>query len=307
VDFVSDFYGEQGYPRNLTEFQDHLYMEVWNRPGQLYRMNSNYELEVLEFEGGAVTNLTVFQDNLYFYANGMFTVDGDTVVRVENPFSLNRAFVWNDWLFTERGIYDSVTHKKTTAILSLFDGTDMVDLYREDRTDDASLQFYIVEYAELNDELYISFSDSVLHGDGIWKLTWDPCNFNGDWFCDAADMDAMSAAVRTGAFDSQMDLDQDGSISDRDREIWVEDYLGTFFGDGNLDGRFDTMDFVAAFQVGEYENLLPGIPHGPPATGTVTEISPPTTSCSPSRTAATSWARRPLRRWFRNLALACCW
>ena len=38
----------------------------------------------------------------------------------------------------------------------------------------------------------------------------------------------------------------------------VLDILGTYYGDANLDGVFNTSDFVLVFQVGKYEDDVPG-------------------------------------------------
>lgn len=52
------------------------------------------------------------------------------------------------------------------------------------------------------------------------------------------------------------DLNNDGVIDFEDRVIWVEDVQNTHFGDSNLDGVFDSRDFVTVFTAGEYEDEL---------------------------------------------------
>lgn len=52
------------------------------------------------------------------------------------------------------------------------------------------------------------------------------------------------------------DLDHDGDVDIADRRLWVYDVRGTYFGDSNLDGRFDSADFVHVFQGGQYEDSL---------------------------------------------------
>ena len=45
----------------------------------------------------------------------------------------------------------------------------------------------------------------------------------------------------------------DGSIDHDDRVKWVYDLKNTYFGDANLDGQFDSGDFVDVFVAGKYE------------------------------------------------------
>ena len=56
----------------------------------------------------------------------------------------------------------------------------------------------------------------------------------------------------------KFDLNQDSLVDSVDRRIWVEDLKWTYFGDSNLDGRFDTNDLVLVLQGGEYEDNIPG-------------------------------------------------
>ncbi len=37
-------------------------------------------------------------------------------------------------------------------------------------------------------------------------------------------------------------------------KVWVHDVYKSFLGDSNLDGEFNSTDFVSAFQSGEYED-----------------------------------------------------
>lgn len=80
------------------------------------------------------------------------------------------------------------------------------------------------------------------------------CDFDGDTDCDATDIDALNAAIRTGSNDAKFDLDKNGAVNAADRDVWVVSLKKTWYGDVNLDGLFDSADFVAAFQVGEYED-----------------------------------------------------
>ena len=47
-------------------------------------------------------------------------------------------------------------------------------------------------------------------------------------------------------------------MDEDDRQAWVHGVMGTFFGDANLDGRFDTTDLVEVFRAGEYDDDIDG-------------------------------------------------
>lgn len=51
----------------------------------------------------------------------------------------------------------------------------------------------------------------------------------------------------------------DGSLTDpTERANYIHDVLGTWIGDSNLDGEFNSSDFVAVFTAGEYEDTIAG-------------------------------------------------
>jgi hypothetical protein len=83
-------------------------------------------------------------------------------------------------------------------------------------------------------------------------------DFNGDFMIDAADIDLLTAAIIAGSSDGIYDLDGNGSVAILDRDFLVETILGTYIGDANLDGEFSSRDFVAIFQINEYEDAIPG-------------------------------------------------
>jgi len=50
------------------------------------------------------------------------------------------------------------------------------------------------------------------------------------------------------------DLNLDGSVTEIDRDLLVEVEFNTYYGDANLDGQFDSSDFVTMFVAGQYED-----------------------------------------------------
>jgi hypothetical protein len=104
---------------------------------------------------------------------------------------------------------------------------------------------------------------TILTGDLIFeagKVTIEasplqPGDFNQDGVLDAADIDSLTSAVKESSTDLSFDLDNNGAVEAEDRRVWVEDLRRTYFGDSNLDLEFDSGDFVAVFQAGQYEDL----------------------------------------------------
>jgi uncharacterized membrane protein len=91
--------------------------------------------------------------------------------------------------------------------------------------------------------------------------SWAPGagDFNGDGLRNAADINALSAQVRSGGTDLKFELYNDGKINERDRVSWVKYIQETWFGDANLDGQFNSADLVQVFQAGLYETGQPAL------------------------------------------------
>ncbi len=82
-------------------------------------------------------------------------------------------------------------------------------------------------------------------------------DFDGDGLLTAADIDELSEAVRLGSVDLKYDLDANQTVDDQDRTVWVKQLRRTYFGDADLNGEFNTNDFVAVLQSGQYEDGVP--------------------------------------------------
>lgn len=77
-------------------------------------------------------------------------------------------------------------------------------------------------------------------------------DFNGDSILDVADVNALSRAIREQSDDIIYDVSQNGIVDRQDLEVWVQELRQTWFGDTNLDGEFNDIDFVDVFISGEY-------------------------------------------------------
>ena len=71
-------------------------------------------------------------------------------------------------------------------------------------------------------------------------------------------IDELTAAINEGSTDSRFDIDGNGSVDAADRAAWVVNVANSYFGDANLDGEFNSSDFVVVFTAGEYEDEIVG-------------------------------------------------
>ena len=78
-------------------------------------------------------------------------------------------------------------------------------------------------------------------------------DFDQDGSLDADDIDQLSLQLRTTPDNRSFDLNNDSTLSQADREVWVHDLANTYFGDSNLDSEFNSSDLTAVFQAAKYE------------------------------------------------------
>jgi hypothetical protein len=86
----------------------------------------------------------------------------------------------------------------------------------------------------------------------------DPADLNNDGTVNAVDVDLLRVQILTSGMNPKFDLNSDSRIDSLDLTRWVRDLKRTWFGDANLDGRFDSGDLVQVFQGGEYEDEIVG-------------------------------------------------
>jgi hypothetical protein len=93
------------------------------------------------------------------------------------------------------------------------------------------------------DEISVSIPGAGAFGD-----------LNGDGRLNDRDLDLLSTAQQQKANDDYFDLNGDRTVDFQDRVFWVEWLKLTYFGDANMDFRFDSTDLIQVFQAGEYED-----------------------------------------------------
>ena len=83
-------------------------------------------------------------------------------------------------------------------------------------------------------------------------------DFDENNVLDIVDLELLRAAVQSGQNDPDFDLDGLGTVDQKDLTTLVQVLMSSWIGDANLDGEFNTADFVQVFQFGEYEDDIVG-------------------------------------------------
>ncbi len=92
----------------------------------------------------------------------------------------------------------------------------------------------------------------------VARSLWTLGDFNRNGALDVEDLDWLSEEVRRDTHDLRFDLNLDRIVDGVDRQLWIEEIRHTYFGDANLDGEFESQDFVEVFVAGEYEDDIAG-------------------------------------------------
>jgi hypothetical protein len=114
---------------------------------------------------------------------------------------------------------------------------------------------------ELADGLHLSFSGDQYYAGNFWdapggvrSILLDAVtaalmnsgvigDFNIDGLLNATDIDLLSRSV--DGTDIDFDLTEDGAVDGADRQFWVEDLKGSYFGDTDLNQSVEFADFLA--------------------------------------------------------------
>ena len=83
----------------------------------------------------------------------------------------------------------------------------------------------------------LDFDDEL---DGLDVL----CDYNNDNVVNELDIDILRAGISSGSTSPIHDINDDGSVTDADFAAKIHEVLGTEFGDANLDGFINFIDFV---------------------------------------------------------------
>ena len=96
---------------------------------------------------------------------------------------------------------------------------------------------------------------------GLTLMTSPFGDFDANDVLDVADVDMLSDWINNSSElfwlpYAMFDLLSDGVVNEKDLRVWVQDLRGTWFGDANLDGEFNSTDLIAVLTAGEYEDSI---------------------------------------------------
>ncbi len=83
-------------------------------------------------------------------------------------------------------------------------------------------------------------------------------DFNGDQLINFDDYSLLADSLETGETRMIYDVTDDGFLDEADRTSWINDIMNAYKGDSNLDGEFNSSDFVQVFGAGQYDDNIVG-------------------------------------------------
>jgi hypothetical protein len=139
-----------------------------------------------------------------------------------------------------------------------FPGIDMdQNLYIGSRADFVTNMFgRLDDVAIFNEVLSEEQISTIMSGDfSAWGVGGGLLgDFDGNGVLDENDINLLSVQIDTGGNDTTFDVNGDGQVNLADHRMWVSELKRTWTGDADLNGQFDTADFIQALSRGQYED-----------------------------------------------------
>ena len=143
--------------------------------------------------------------------------------------------------------YHAVAEWATTAEVPLLDdGANLKDVVA-----------FSIEHFDTDGEGGLRSDSLLVYDNFVIELQPDDPGIMGDYdnngVLDTGDLVLQADAMVSGAHPVEFDLTGNGKVDFEDRQHWVEELKGTWIGDADLDGEFNTTDLVGLFQLGKFE------------------------------------------------------
>jgi hypothetical protein len=117
-----------------------------------------------------------------------------------------------------------------------------------------SFQGWIDDVAIFNEALSEDQIARIMAGDfSEWDLGGVIGDFDGNGMLDAGDLDDLTSQSAAVTHPAAYDLNSDSLVDAADIGVWVKDHFGSWIGDANLDGQFNSSDLVSVLASGTYE------------------------------------------------------
>ncbi|MDG2383655.1 MAG: PEP-CTERM sorting domain-containing protein [Pirellulaceae bacterium] len=177
---------------------------------------------------------------------------GDTGAGDENFLEIENISEWQEFWITIQGTPDGPGSHRINVYTNGSTEASEFDVTAGIRSDGGgmgplSIGIPGTSRASAWDLDFISIAEGVIE-----PVTGGPRgDYNGNGALDAGDLDLQAAAINSQ--DLAFDENADGVVDTNDRVLWVNELKNTWMGDADLNGRFDSGDFVVVFTAAKYE------------------------------------------------------
>ena len=175
----------------------------------------------------------------------------ESTITTASPFIRTDFAVGEDWMLEAGAVGDRITAKTWKVGEPEPDAPQIVFfdfLFTEG-------QFGVVSNINVSDP---PVGEAVVHSsfDDITFTFPGPLgDFNNDGDLDVDDLDSLMRHLNSDR-NAYFDVNDDWLLDEKDFTMWVTELKNTWFGDANLDGEFNSGDFVSVFQAGKFEQSV---------------------------------------------------
>jgi hypothetical protein len=177
----------------------------------------------------------------------------DSCLLIEEPDPTKYMGQWNHYAFVKDGEYAAIY--QNGELLTETVGINALDLIYTARFGTFANDTF--PYSGLMDD--IGVWDEALSEQAIADLAAGnnpgvvPGDFNGDGILSTTDIDDLTRQSAGQTNPAGYDLTGEGLVDVQDVHHWAKTLAGTWVGDANLDGEFNSSDLVSVLASGTYE------------------------------------------------------